>query len=1460
MGNEASASLEDGERLNYLSLTRARDRLVHLLAYPPRAVYSPSDLGPEVFAFCGRVIIREDFRLPSCMSSPVRSNQPSDAPAMLECTWWHAPTPAELNPTSPTAKSPRASSADPPGAGADGSHTGSEELTEGASGSSVDLNGEGAPEDPFGVENLVYPDRRFRPVVVFLHCSVGSRLSAVQGPLAACLSRGMDFVAVDFSCCGLSAGEGPVTLGACEADDLRSVIAFIVRTGHAQRSSVGLWGHGLGSGAALHFLGASRRPNQHPPKQLREPEPQRTALTRPQRAFSLFNGGADRSSDGQARRRRAKTQPKAPNGAPLSPPPPRRRKSPRAAAPLSPPASPASAEEGASPSSSGDSRPRTYSFLSSMSSDQVEEEAPGEEVRGADDPNDMAENYDLRPAVGAVALDSPAASFELVVSLLLQRAAARRVVIPLRRDRPSSPPAPAGPKARGAAPPAAPPTPSEAKRLGRRAAGAAAAAASGGGGRNFWSLMGRGGVLRDFDAGLPSEADQIQVIRKYSDSDTNDEGSSNLHVGGDAATTDEEAPASPGRARRKRSSYIASLFRVGSSVGAGGEAKAPAPAPATPASASAPPRRPEGLSLDAVSTPGGGSLRSVVLYEQPHGHEFELLWRAGCAMVRADLTAALGGVDVWADAFRPSLLSRAAVAPALFGRAEQDEYLSLSHMETLLETYGGRRSMVSFRAAHAEPRPPIWLAAAADFLKDNLRAAEDLEAKGAEGVAPSSGFRVESFFWLTGGAPSPREDAKEEERPADDESDLTVSPRGLSPSPGGTPRSLASAPSDGSESEGEGGEAARSAPPRFFREKAHRYSYNQRSEAVAYYRARRSEFSVRFSRREGPLGMRLVPVGEARKWAVVIMVAGGSQAARQGVRPRDVVMKVGEITAADDFQTVVNDLQRILRDAGEVDVVFAREKGPAEPPPAPAERAPAPERPPGALPQHPALRPKRERQQRRRARRKLWANLGAPAEGPGVPDAALTELPWDAQRNPLCVALTPEQVQLALKWRSSHGVSAEADAARPFASVKGSLPLSTIVDDPDDPKPPRRAKLSPVSAASDASDASDGGDAAAAAAGAAGGAPASAPRLKLQSNADRLDAAQVAAAEKDEALAASLRAKADRAEANGKVSLALFYRRKAGWAAQFAAARREGLHAYAAVERRQAEDQERWRRRAEDLLQASSPVRGAERPKSVGRRAGQRLSAARRNTINVGAASRATPSPPGSSVRASPPSSTRASPLPAGRRARAQQMLTKTESSPELQPRDAAMRPSDEVLLRAQTLFPNEDAWDVDAALRSPRAPAHSLQEDAPPAAPAPATPPPPPALSPGASSLLRRIAANGVQQSRNARSASFEVDGRSFTSFEIDGAILVADSSDGEESPARGGAEEAAPPPPPPTTPAVNPIMAQINAITIFDILDSYWLPLYPDVDEVPPTPPPVKKKKNRTPFQSRSTSLGDA
>jgi len=108
--------------------------------------------------------------------------------------------------------------------------------------------------------NVSSPD-----LVAYLHSNSSCRLAAVRSPvLEVAAAAGCALLVFDFAACGKSQGDY-VTLGLREADDVRSVLDFVVREFFGQEAApkVFLWGRSMGAvSALLYHHQQSRRPGK----------------------------------------------------------------------------------------------------------------------------------------------------------------------------------------------------------------------------------------------------------------------------------------------------------------------------------------------------------------------------------------------------------------------------------------------------------------------------------------------------------------------------------------------------------------------------------------------------------------------------------------------------------------------------------------------------------------------------------------------------------------------------------------------------------------------------------------------------------------------------------------------------------------------------------------------------------------------------------------------------------------------------------------------------------------------------------------------------------------------------------------------------------------------------------------------------------------------------------------------
>ena len=88
------------------------------------------------------------------------------------------------------------------------------------------------------------------PCVLYAHGATENKLEGLE-QLELVLPLGINLCSFDFSGCGNSEGEY-VTFGHKERDDLKSVIAYIVK--HKRVSDVVLWGRSMGAVASIFYM------------------------------------------------------------------------------------------------------------------------------------------------------------------------------------------------------------------------------------------------------------------------------------------------------------------------------------------------------------------------------------------------------------------------------------------------------------------------------------------------------------------------------------------------------------------------------------------------------------------------------------------------------------------------------------------------------------------------------------------------------------------------------------------------------------------------------------------------------------------------------------------------------------------------------------------------------------------------------------------------------------------------------------------------------------------------------------------------------------------------------------------------------------------------------------------------------------------------------------------------------
>jgi len=1102
------------------SLTRAREHLVTLLADPPREVYGRNDLGPEVFAFCGRVVVREDFFVPS-----VREPRGiDDMPLRLATSWWHALEPKEVVPKAQS-----------------------------ASGTPEDKDANRPRTQPRDVGNdLVFPEKHYRPIVLFLHAGTQSRAQGVRDALAAVLSRGMDFVSVDFSNCGLSDGFGPLTVGMCEADDVRSVISFILSTGHAQKGSIGLWGHSLGAAAALQFVGIQN--GDLVPEVLAETGSMSLSPYRPEvdkRKRSLFRAPTMRRSsttDGQGDEeapagpilerkslsavaltkakkmsfRRSTAALSSENGfddipssqsQPTLVPAFNANMSPDAAA--SGRISLPEAGSGSSTKSFSSMVPSPRVFFPSLTQQDSTKAEEEEDLDIVERVFETAETLDLRLAVGAVALDSTFASMDWLITTLFRgpevkppkRKGGRPRLNTSESDTSVNPRLPSDPDDYDVAKEIQKRSPAKREPLDGLAAkdGPSPLAMKKKSGKrgSFWQVLRKEDpLLRNFssegaeepptppaaDPGRPqrphalrsadfkrSESAPDRIASPANNPNSPKLAEEDLKVVGGTL----ERILGPSKAASRRRSRIEDAWNAVRKA-------EPAEGTAGVEPTSSKEKMPEAMrppKLKPVDTALQVRATAKSFKEGTRSNFInELVVKAGAAMVRTDLVrslrSAIGDGPDYVNGMQPRLFAGRCTVPAIFGHAEEDEFLTSEHLQAFLEDYGGRRSLISFPGGHFKERPAIWRTSAADFLVEQLRSAEVLEADDAAssttslsplGLSFKAGGLMFNLDWLTGIAEEPVEEGENDDYidSSDTASDFSVptpSNQRSPPEVPDTPTSMKSTedelmsedsdhptsesrPKPAASNEERKGRRRRSIRRRHFAGD-HKYTKEERAAARKFYESQRYEFAADFSSSEGSLGMRLVPAGEARRWAVVVMVTEGGQAEKLGIKARDVVMKVNSVKGV-SFDAVIEQIKTSLRDRGVVSVNFARQKSPSPKKGAAmnnvrhlsAESGPMHDglespnfdssfKGPIAKPKDLSLSPSKGKmssgeERRSKARVEFWKSIGPVIEAADVPDAAVLVAPWDVMKNPCARALTSAQTETVIDWRKQNGVAVQ---------------------------------------------------------------------------------------------------------------------------------------------------------------------------------------------------------------------------------------------------------------------------------------------------------------------------------------------------------------------------------------------------------------------------------------------------
>lgn len=209
------------------------EELIQSITNPVRASYSLMDLGESEFTIQPNnttanssnrepfIVVREDLQLANARNE------------VLECSFWHRKSPI-------TTSTDRAHWRE--------SVSSYRSSIEGLNDDRVSVS------DPAEELQLLSPAAfaaaTSPPCILYLHEMSSSRKECVY-LRERILAAGFSLFALDLSGSGMSEGDR-MSFGHFEQDDVRTVLDYLYATGKASR--VGIWGHGIGSAAALLHL------------------------------------------------------------------------------------------------------------------------------------------------------------------------------------------------------------------------------------------------------------------------------------------------------------------------------------------------------------------------------------------------------------------------------------------------------------------------------------------------------------------------------------------------------------------------------------------------------------------------------------------------------------------------------------------------------------------------------------------------------------------------------------------------------------------------------------------------------------------------------------------------------------------------------------------------------------------------------------------------------------------------------------------------------------------------------------------------------------------------------------------------------------------------------------------------------------------------------------------------------